>query len=109
MCWCCVIQEGLAQLQKSSKNVMNKWRQNLIVHERTALNKVLDQVEYADGKENMSREEFEQFLASLPQEWRDRFTKHNITFDSVAGRDNQIDYDEFQKVLDTVTEDMATQ
>ena len=86
---------------------MSKWRENLIVHERTALNKVLDQVEYKDGKENMSREEFAAFLNSLPPEWRAKFTDRNITFDSVAGDDGQIDYQEFNKVLDAVTEDQA--
>ena len=86
---------------------MNRWKENLVRHEKTMLNKVLDQVEYKDDKENMSEHEYKEFLSLLPQEWRDKFDEHGVTFDKIAGSDGTIDYQEFNKMVDQITEEKA--
>jgi len=101
--------EGLEKLQKSSKAVMDRWKESLIKNEKAILNKVYDQFEYKDDKEDMSEQEFTEFLDALPTEYRKRFQAIGKSFRDLAGDDNLMQYDEFKRLVDEWADEVANQ
>jgi len=99
--------QGLEKLQSSCEAVMNRWKESLIKHEKTLLNKVFDEFEMSDNKPDMSKEEFDQFIKALPPSYQDRWKKMNTTFEELAGEDNIMQYDEFRKLVDRWAEEEA--
>ncbi len=57
-------------------------------------------MEYKDDKEDMSEEEFNEFLEALPESYRVRFRKMGKTFKDLAGDDELMQYDEFTQLVD---------
>jgi len=101
--------EGLEKLQKSSKAVMDRWKESLIKNEKQILNKVYEAFEYKDDKEDMNEEEFNEFLSNLPTEYRKKFQSIGKTFKELAGDDNLMQYDEFRNLVDVWAEEVGTQ
>jgi len=99
--------EGLEKLQTSCEAVMNRWKESLIKHEKTLLNKVFDEFEMNDSKPDMSKEEFIQFINALPPSYQDRWTNMNTTFEELAGDDNIMQYEEFRNLVDRWAEEEA--
>jgi len=101
--------EGLEKLQKSSKAVIDRWRESLIKHEKSILNKVFDQFEFKDDKEDMNEQEFNEFLDALPVEYRTRYNALGKTFKQLAGDDNLMQYDEFKRLVDSWVDEVANE
>jgi len=99
--------QGLEKLQNSCQAVMNRWKESLIKHEKTMLNKVFDEFETNDDKTDMSKSEFELFLNALPPAYKMRWESMKTTFEEIAGDDNMIQYDEFRKLVDRWAEEEA--
>jgi len=71
------------------------------------LNKVYDHFEYKDDKEDMSEQEFNEFLDALPTEYRKRFQVMGKTFKDLAGDDNMMQYEEFKNLVDAWADEVA--
>lgn len=99
--------EGLEKLTKSTDTIMKKWKESLITHERSILNKVFDEFAFAKNKESVSKNEFMQFIQALPEEYQQRYNQLGQTFEQIAGDDNQMDYDEFDKLVTRWVEGVA--
>jgi len=99
--------QGLEKLQSSCEAVMNRWKESLIKHEKTLLNKVFDGFEFADDKPDMSKEEFQNFIKALPPAYQERWRNMKVTFEELAGDDNLMQYDEFRKLVDRWAEEEA--
>ena len=83
------------------------WEDELIRSERDILNEVYDVMELKDGKPDMTKQEFEQFLKALPQKYTDAFEELGKTFEQLAGRDRKMDYNEFQDLVDSWVQQIA--
>merc|ERR1712154_608259 len=83
--------EGLEKLQKSSEQVMKTMQENLIRHE----------------KQGLSKAEFEDFWAQMPNSYMERWKRMGQTFEDIAGDDGVLDYDEFRQMVDGFAEQEA--
>ena len=66
---------------------------------------IAQDLEFMDKDVGMSKYEFEKFMERLPQHCRDRFNQLGMTFESVAGADDVIDFMEVEKMLDTLVQE----
>merc|ERR1719233_2184127 len=92
---------GLETLREMSTTVIGSLKKELIQHERDILRTAHQSFELSgDAEEGMNKEEYERFLAALPEEFRLRFQNMGKTFEEIAGDDGVIDLDEFTKLCD---------
>ena len=83
---------------------MRTMQESLIRHEKEILNKVYDHLEWKDDKDGLTKEEFDEFLAALPQSYRERFDEYGQKFEQMAGDDGILDYNEFTQLVDKFAE-----
>eukprot|EP00210_Caulerpa_lentillifera_P008909 g8500.t1 len=69
-------------------------------NERSLLGKIAQDLEFMDKDVGMSKYEFNRFMERLPGHCISRFEELGMTFESVAGADNIIDFNEVEKMLD---------
>jgi len=94
---------GMGKLKKMSQYVCDALQRELLQHEREILNKCEESVEFKDKSEGLSQEEYDRFIAVLPEQYRQRF-KALGSFQEVSGNDNTLDVDEFSKLCDRFAE-----
>mmetsp|Transcript_73665 Transcript_73665/g.90381 ORF Transcript_73665/g.90381 Transcript_73665/m.90381 type:complete len:270 (-) Transcript_73665:71-880(-) len=100
---------GLERLQEQSQKVMGKWKESLIQHEKSILQKVYDRFEGDDGNLDMSKDEFKKFVAALPDSYQQRMRDSGKTFEDFAGDDGQLDIDELRNLLNEFAEGVASE
>jgi len=98
--------EALSKIQNMSKNMVTKWKDQLLTHERDMLSKVFDQFEFKDNSAGLNEQEFNEFLSTLPVRYQGRFRKMG-DFKRLAGDDGILDFDEFKTILDKMAEQEA--
>jgi len=98
--------EALSKIQALSKNMVIKWKDQLLSHERDMISKVFDQFEFKDNSSGLNEQEFGEFLSTLPVRYQARFRKMG-DFKKLAGDDGILDFDEFKTVLDKMAEQEA--
>ena len=62
----------------------------------------MDAMEFGDDKEGLTKEEYNKFIAALPENFQRKFEEmHRVkTFRQIAGNDNVIDLKEFTALAD---------
>lgn len=65
----------LEGLQLKSKNIENKWHDQLYEHQRNLLHTVFERMERQGSRRGMNMDEFKQFELQLPEDYRDRFDR----------------------------------
>ena len=98
---------GLQKLQESSTQMMQKWKESLIKHEKAILQKLYDQFGGLDNNPDMSEDEYYKFVAALPQAYQDKLKKLGKSFQELAKDDGLIDFEEFAKLMDEFAEQEA--
>jgi len=88
---------------------MSRWKESLIKNEKAILNKVYEQFEMKDDKEDMTEQEFNDFMNALPGEYRKRFQALGKTFKELAGDDNLMQYEEFKTLVDSWADEVGNQ
>lgn len=86
---------------------MSTMKESLVRHEKQILFEVYKHLQMNDGKRGLDEKEYGQFLAALPQTYRDRFERQGQTFRRLAGDDGVIDMKEFMHLCDTFAEEEA--
>jgi hypothetical protein len=72
-------------------------------NERVLIARVAQDLEFLDNKEGMGREEYERFIARVPNNLKDKFNELGYTsFDKVAGENNMVDYKEIKSIVQSV-------
>lgn len=69
-------------------------------NERALLKRVAQDLEFMDRDEEMSKVEFQRFLQRIPTQFKDRFEATGLTFDSVAGDNQMVDFREMGNLID---------
>jgi len=92
--------ETMNKLKEISTKMNKKWTESLLKNHRSTLTHIFDKLEYKDNEENLSEQEFTEFLNMLPQDYQDAFKKMGKSFQELAGDDNVIDIKEFTLILD---------
>eukprot|EP00486_Rosalina_sp_Unknown_P012689 CAMPEP_0201594470 /NCGR_PEP_ID=MMETSP0190_2-20130828/191777_1 /ASSEMBLY_ACC=CAM_ASM_000263 /TAXON_ID=37353 /ORGANISM="Rosalina sp." /LENGTH=414 /DNA_ID=CAMNT_0048054095 /DNA_START=141 /DNA_END=1386 /DNA_ORIENTATION=- len=84
----------LEGLQLKSKNIENKWHDQLYEHQRNLLHTVFERMERQGSRRGMNMDEFKEFELQLPEDYRQRFDRMG-TFHRLSKNDSLIDYDDF--------------
>lgn len=101
--------EQLKVVQERSKNMMETWRQEMIGAEKNMIMEVFDRVDDYDEVEGISTKQFGQFLDLLPSQYAPRRLALKKAFNEAKGDDDQLQNDEFEKVLDAWVGDCVDQ
>ena len=89
----------MGQIAEIAKEMQEKWERELMRNQRTIFSSVFEEMEFKNNNEGMNKEEYELFLAALPESYRE-YLESTTTFEQLAGLDDLIDIDEFSKFLD---------
>ena len=89
-----------------TKSIAAKWKEELLEQERQLYMDVFEQLEMKDNSEDMTQNEYNSFLDTLPQKYRLKL-QHQNSFNALAGDDNKVSYKEFGDLLDTMARDFA--
>lgn len=88
--------ESAIQINKEFKQAIQQYSNMLVLNEKAILDKAYHHIEGRDGQKGLSKDEFEDLLASLPARYKLRFEALGKTFEDFAGDDDNIDYKEFK-------------
>jgi hypothetical protein len=71
-----------------------------LANERTLLHRIAQDLEFLDQKTGMQRDEYQRFVARIPQHLQASFASlKNTSFEQVAGANQQIDHKEIQVLV----------
>merc|ERR1712228_294395 len=88
--------ENASKINREFQQAIKQYSNMLVLNEKAILDKAYQHVEGRDGQKGLSKDEFEDLLASLPARYKLRFEALNKTFEDFAGDDDNIDYKEFK-------------
>lgn len=75
-------------------------------NERALLQRIAQDLEFLDHQPGMQRDEYERFVERIPEHLQDAFIKvGNNSFDQIAGKDEEIDYQEIRTLVHSVITD----
>eukprot|EP01084_Bolivina_argentea_P094677 170224_1 len=96
--------EDFESIAKRAGNIGSQWRQQLLQNEKRMLHLLFDRYEMEnDNQEGMTRQEFETFSSSLPDEYRKRFVRLG-TFSKLCNDKKVLEYADFKVVVDSFVE-----
>lgn len=90
------LQEILSQVN----DITSKLEQTIQDQESALLHQIAASIEFVDGNESMTKEEYELFVQRLPQKFKTRMEENSMTFRTFKGDDEFVDYEEVQKIVD---------
>ena len=79
-------------------NVYGEMSDVIIANEKSALYSIYYDVELRDRSHGLSRREWDRLMGHLSEEQRERLNRFG-TFEEIAGRDNIVDFMEFQSLI----------
>jgi len=72
-------------------------------NEKVLIARVAQDLEFLDGKEGMSSEEYRRFIARIPNNLKSKFDELGYnSFENVAGKDKVVDYKELKGIVETL-------
>merc|ERR1719436_1028899 len=91
---------GFGEAMAKARKMYEKLNKNSIESERQLLLKVMQDIEFADGKPDISTSEFEDFVEHVPEHRRQNFM--NKSFKKISGGADTINYKQLTAVIDEV-------
>ena len=99
--------ESLKRLKYHFTECQQNYQALLTRAEKTTLNQLYRQIHKQDGKPGLSMAEFKKFVRKLPAHYKRRFHPLEETFRRYAGEDLNMDYKEFQIMIDSMARSEA--
>jgi len=95
----------LKEIMSQVNDITSKLEQTIQDQESALLHQIAASIEFVDGDEMMTKEEYELFVQRLPQKFKSRMEEKNMTFKTFKGDDDFVDYEEVQKIVDFLMND----
>jgi len=92
--------EDMAKALGNVNAVYDRMYDLTLENERALLKRVAQDLEFMDRDEEMSKMEFHRFLHRVPTQFKDRFESMGLTFEAVAGEDQEIDFKEMGALIE---------
>lgn len=96
---------GLEGILGNANKLYGKLQSQAAQNEKALLSKIAQDLEFLDKDVGMSKEEFENFMDRIPKHLKERFTKRNMSFESVAGEDGVVDFMEVEDMINTLMQE----
>merc|ERR1712228_1017319 len=93
--------ENASKINREFQQAIKQYSNMLVLNEKAILDKAYQHVEGRDGQKGLSKDEFEDSLASLP-------ARYKLRFEDFAGDDDNIDYKEFKVFMNYMAEAEAS-
>jgi len=97
--------EDLKQIMSQVNEITSKLEQTIQDQESALLHQIAASIEFIDGNEMMTKDEYELFVQRLPQKFKTRMAENKMTFKTFKGDDDYVDYEEVQKIVDFLMND----
>ncbi|CAD7697355.1 unnamed protein product [Ostreobium quekettii] len=90
----------LAETVGSINGVYDRLYGLTLENEKALLKRAAQDLEFLDRDEDFSKQEFQRFLQRIPTQFRRRFEASGLTFEAVAGEDQEISFKEMGGLID---------
>lgn len=95
----------ISKVLDNANKIFDKMQSNTVNNEKALLGKIAQDMEFVDRDAGMSKEEFEKFLARIPDKLRKKYTAMGYTYADIAGQDGTIDFHEIDALINKLVED----